>query len=202
MISTLLIIASYLLGSIMFSVIMGKLVAGIDIRNHGSGNAGATNTLRTIGKGPAIGVFLLDVGKGVLAVLLAKWFIPDQDGVAVLCGVAVILGHNWPIFFNFRGGKGIATTIGMIVTLAFLPTLFAGLIAIITIVITKYVSLGSLLLTAFLPVFIYIMDYPMELLWGSLAILVFAWVKHRKNIVKIVKGTENKLGTRSRTTEL
>ncbi len=202
MISTLLIITSYLLGSIMFSVIMGKLIAGIDIRNHGSGNAGATNTLRIIGKGPAIAVFLLDLGKGVLAVWLAKWFVPEQDAIAILCGVAVILGHNWPIWFNFRGGKGIATTIGMIVTLAFLPTLFAGLIAILTIAITRYVSLGSLLLTAFLPIFIYIMDYPTELLWGSLAILVFAWVKHRKNIVKLVKGTENKLGSRSRTTEL
>ncbi len=197
MLSIVLIIGSYLLGSIMFSVIMGKLVAGIDIRNHGSGNAGATNTLRIIGKGPAIVVFLLDIAKGVLAVWLAKWFVPEQYGVAVLCGVAVILGHNWPIFFNFRGGKGIATTVGMIVTLAFLPTLFAGIIAILTILITRYVSLGSLLLTIFLPIFIYIMDRPMELFWGSLLILVIAWVKHRKNIVKIIKGTENKLGSRS-----
>jgi glycerol-3-phosphate acyltransferase PlsY len=197
MISIVVIIASYLLGSLMFSIIMGKLVAGIDIRNHGSGNAGATNTLRIMGKGPAALVFLLDVGKGVLAVWLAKWIVPDHYGVAVVCGIAVILGHNWPIWFNFRGGKGIATTIGMLLTLAFLPTLFAGIIAIITIVITRYVSLGSLLLTACLPVFIYGMDYPKELLWGSLAILIFAWVKHRKNIVKLVKGTENRIGSRS-----
>ncbi|MEX1030557.1 MAG: glycerol-3-phosphate 1-O-acyltransferase PlsY [Paenibacillaceae bacterium] len=200
MTSIVVIIASYLMGSLMFSVIMGKLVAGIDIRNHGSGNAGATNTLRIMGKGPAIIVFLLDIGKGVLAVWLAKWIVPDHYGVAVLCGIAVILGHNWPIWFNFRGGKGIATTIGMLLTLAFLPTLFAGIIAIITIVITRYVSLGSLLLTACLPVFIYGMDYPTELLWGSLAILVFAWVKHRKNIVKLVKGTENRIGSRSNRT--
>jgi glycerol-3-phosphate acyltransferase PlsY len=191
------IIASYLLGSLMFSVIMGKIIAGIDIRSHGSGNAGATNTLRLIGKGPAIAVFLLDVAKGVLAVLLAKWIVPDSYGVAVLCGLAVVLGHNWPIWFNFRGGKGIATTIGMLVTLAFLPTLFAGIIAIITIVFTKYVSLGSLLLTASLPLFIFGMNYPADLLWGSLVILVFALVKHRKNIVKLAKGTENRIGTRS-----
>jgi glycerol-3-phosphate acyltransferase PlsY len=198
MISILIILASYLLGSIMFSVIMGKLVAGIDIRNHGSGNAGATNTLRIMGKGPAIVVFLLDIGKGVLAVCLAKWLVPDHYGIAVICGIAVILGHNWPIWFNFRGGKGIATTIGMLISLAFFPTLFAGLIAIITILITRYVSLGSLLLTTFLPVFIYWMDYPMELLWGSFAILVFALVKHRKNIAKLLKGTENKIGSRSK----
>lgn len=197
MISFLVILVSYLLGSIIFSVIMGKLVAGIDIRNHGSGNAGATNTLRIIGKGPAILVFLLDIGKGVLAVWLAKWFVPDHYGIAVISGIAVILGHNWPIWFNFRGGKGIATTIGMLLSLAFLPTLFAGLIAIITILITRYVSLGSLLLTAFLPVFIYWMDYPTELLWGSFAIVVFAWIKHRNNIVKLLKGTENKIGSRS-----
>lgn len=193
----MVVLVSYLLGSIIFSVIMGKLVAGIDIRNHGSGNAGATNTLRIMGKGPAIVVFLLDIGKGVLAVWLAKWFVPDQYGVAVICGIAVILGHNWPIWFNFRGGKGVATTIGMLLTLAFLPTLLAGLIAIIAILITRYVSLGSLLLTVFLPVFIYWLDYPIELFWGSFAILVFAWVKHRKNIVKIVRGTENKIGSRS-----
>jgi glycerol-3-phosphate acyltransferase PlsY len=197
MAAIVVIIASYLLGSLMFSVIMGKIIAGIDIRSHGSGNAGATNTLRLIGKGPAIAVFLLDIAKGVLAVLLAKWVVPDSYGVAVLCGLAVILGHNWPIWFNFRGGKGIATTIGMLVTLAFLPTLFAGIIAIITIVFTKYVSLGSLLLTASLPLFIFGMNYPADLLWGSLVILVFALVKHRKNIVKLAKGTENRIGTRS-----
>jgi glycerol-3-phosphate acyltransferase PlsY len=197
MASIVIIIASYLLGSLMFSVIMGRIIAGIDIRSHGSGNAGATNTLRLIGKGPAVVVFLLDVAKGVLAVLLAKWIVPDSLGVAVVCGLAVILGHNWPIWFNFRGGKGIATTIGMLATLAFLPTLFAGIIAIITIVFTKYVSLGSLLLTVSLPIFIFVMDYPTELLWGSLAILVFALVKHRKNIVKLAKGTENRIGTRS-----
>jgi glycerol-3-phosphate acyltransferase PlsY len=123
MASIVIIIASYLLGSLMFSVIMGRIIAGIDIRSHGSGNAGATNTLRLIGKGPAVVVFLLDVAKGVLAVLLAKWIVPDSLGVAVVCGLAVILGHNWPIWFNFRGGKGIATTIGMLATLAFLPTL-------------------------------------------------------------------------------
>jgi len=194
MLAFLVVFASYLLGSMIFSVIVGKLVSGIDIRNHGSGNAGATNTLRIMGKGPAIVVFLLDLGKGVLAVWLAKWFVPDQYGVAVICGIAVVLGHNWPIWFNFRGGKGIATTIGMLVTLAFLPTLFAGLIAIITIIITRYVSLGSLLLTAFLPLFIYWMNHPTELLWGSFAILIFAWIKHRKNIVKLLKGTENKIG--------
>jgi glycerol-3-phosphate acyltransferase PlsY len=198
MISYVLVVASYLLGSVIFSVIVGKLIAGVDIRNHGSGNAGATNTLRVIGKGPAILVFILDIGKGVLAVWLAQWFVPDNYTLAVLCGLAVILGHNWPIWYRFRGGKGVATTIGMLITLAFLPTLFAGLIAIITITITRYVSLGSLLLTAFLPIFIYWMGYPAELLWGSFVILVFTWVKHRKNIMKLMQGTENKLGSRNK----
>src|SRR5690554_377749 len=198
MLSSIVIVISYLLGSLMFSVIIGKLVSGIDIRNHGSGNAGATNTLRLMGKGPAIAVFILDIAKGVLAVLLAKWLVPDYYIVAVLCGIAVILGHNWPLWFNFRGGKGIATTIGMLLTLAFLPTLFAGIIAIITIVITRYVSLGSLLLTVSLPIFIYWMGYPLELFWGSIALLIFALFKHRNNIVKLIKGTENKIGSRGK----
>ena len=173
------------------------MLSGVDIRNYGSGNAGATNTLRVMGKGPAIAVFIFDIGKGLLAVWLARWFAPDAYWVSVVCGIAVIAGHNWPVWFRFRGGKGIATMVGMFIALAFIPILFAGIAAIIIIILTRYVSLGSLLLTVFFPIFVFWMDYPSELLWGSLVVLIFAWVKHRKNIYKLLHGTENKLGAKS-----
>ncbi|WP_409346590.1 glycerol-3-phosphate 1-O-acyltransferase PlsY [Paenibacillus sp. MBLB4367] len=190
------VIISYLLGSISFSFLAGKWLKGIDIRKHGSGNAGATNTLRVLGKGPAIAVLLLDALKGVLAVWVGMWLVEGNVWVAVACGLAAIIGHNWPVYFGFRGGKGIATTVGVMATLAFLPLLIAGIIAILTIAITRYVSLGSLLLTSLLPIIIILMDKPMPLLWASLVLAVFAFVRHRTNIVKLVQGKENKLGAK------
>lgn len=193
--NVLAIIASYLLGSISFSFIIGKLVKGIDIRKHGSGNAGATNTLRVLGKGPAIAVLALDVIKAIAAVWIGIW-VSDNTWVSVLCGLAVIAGHNWPVFFGFRGGKGIATTIGAMATLSFLPALFAGIIAILSIVFTRFVSLGSLIFAALLPLFIWLMHRETEVLIGSIIIGLFAFIRHRTNIVKLVKGQENKLGSK------
>src|SRR5690606_10768386 len=114
----------------------------------------------------------------------------------VACGLAAIGGHNWPIFFRFRGGKGIATTIGMVIALAPLAGVIAGAIAILSIVFTRYVSLGSLIFTALFPVFIVLLSYPSELIWGSIIIMLFAWFRHRSNIVKLIKGQENKLGSK------
>ncbi|OMF20980.1 acyl-phosphate glycerol 3-phosphate acyltransferase [Paenibacillus sp. FSL H7-0331] len=190
------ILIGYLLGSVSFSLLAGKLLKGIDIRNHGSGNAGATNTLRVLGVGPGVTVLLLDALKGVIAVMLGSWLGGGSSLLLVLCGVAAIAGHNWPIFYGFRGGKGIATTIGVMITLAFVPVLIAGAAAILVIAITRYVSLGSLLLTALLPIFIWSMGFPMEIFIVSLILFVFAWYRHRSNIVKLLHGKENKLGAK------
>ncbi|WP_054024362.1 glycerol-3-phosphate 1-O-acyltransferase PlsY [Bacillus sp. FJAT-28004] len=186
---------SYLLGSISFSIVIAKWVKGIDIRQHGSGNAGATNTLRVLGKGPGLLVFLLDIGKGVAAVFIGR-ALSENDWIPVLCGLAAIIGHNWPIWFRFKGGKGIATTVGVIATLAFLPALCAGVIAIATIALTRYVSLGSLLFAALTPLFITFFYFSVPLLSASLLICIFAFVRHRTNIVKLFQGTENKLGAK------
>jgi glycerol-3-phosphate acyltransferase PlsY len=191
------IIIAYLLGSISFSFLYGKWFKGIDIRKHGSGNAGATNTLRVIGTGPAILVLALDVGKGIAAVWIGKWLGGDGEWIPVLSGLAAIVGHNWPVFFGFKGGKGIATTIGVLATLAFLPSLYAGIIGILMIVLTRYVSLGSLVFTGLAPVFILLLDRPLEIFWASVVIAVFAYIRHRSNIVKIVQGRENKIGQKT-----
>jgi acyl phosphate:glycerol-3-phosphate acyltransferase len=189
-------IFSYLLGSISFSYLMGKLGRGIDIRKHGSGNAGATNTLRVLGVGPAIMVLALDIAKGVLAVWIGRWMDPGNLWLAVACGFAVVIGHNWPIFFAFRGGKGIATTIGAVATLCFVPGVVAGAIGIISIFFTRYVSLGSLLFAGLLPFSLLLFHADIELVLFSIAIAVLAYYRHRSNIVKIVKGKENKIAFR------
>lgn len=190
------LILSYLLGSISFSVLLAKILKGIDIRQYGSGNAGATNTLRILGKGPAIFVLLLDVLKGIIAVWIGRWLGGDESWIPALCGIAAIMGHNWPLYFNFRGGKGVATTIGVMATLSFLPALIAGSIAIISIVLTRYVSLGSLIFVALTPVCLLIIGgYPWSAFWCSIIIAIFVFWRHRSNIVKIVQHRENKLGS-------
>ena len=192
--SIIAIVLSYLMGSISFSILFARWLRKIDIRQHGSGNAGATNTLRVLGKGPAICVFLLDIAKGSAAVLLGYWMGNDSHWIPVLCGLAAIAGHNWPLYFKFKGGKGIATTIGALVIWTFLPTLIAGLLAILVIVFTRYVSLGSMIFAVCLPILFWVFDLDASYIWGALAVAILAIIRHRKNIVKLMNGTENKLG--------
>jgi glycerol-3-phosphate acyltransferase PlsY len=193
--SIITIVISYLLGSISFSILFARWLRKIDIRQHGSGNAGATNTLRVLGKGPAISVFLLDIAKGSVAVLIGQWLGNGSEWVPVACGLASIAGHNWPIYFHFKGGKGIATTVGALLVWAIVPTLIAGIIAILVIVFTRYVSLGSMIFAILLPILFILFALDAAFIWGALAVAVLAIVRHRKNIVKLIKGTENKLGS-------
>lgn len=194
MIAILICIAAYLLGSVSFSYLIARLVKKIDIRDHGSGNAGATNTLRVLGTGPAIAVLILDVVKGILAVWLGYWF-SSEPIVPFLAGISAIIGHNWPVFFGFRGGKGVATTIGVFATLAFLPSLYAGIIAILSIFITRFVSLGSLIFVVLTPAFIFLLGgYPASyILLGTMLAVVSVW-RHRTNVKRLISGTESKLG--------
>ncbi len=191
-------VIGYLLGSVSFSLLIGKFSKkNIDIRKHGSGNAGATNTLRVLGVGPAIVVLLLDVLKGVAAVWLGRSLSNGAVWPVILAGLCVIIGHNWPVFFGFKGGKGIATTIGVMVTLCLVPSLLAGAVAILAVVLTRYVSLGSLLFTGLLPIMLWLTNSQGELLIASVIVAVFAFYKHRNNIRKLIQGKENKLGVKA-----
>lgn len=192
------IVIAYLLGAVNFSFLYGKFIKGIDIRNFGSGNAGATNTLRVLGKGPGILVLILDVLKGVGAVLIGRLASADQLWIPVLCGLLAIIGHNWPIYFGFRGGKGVATSIGVLLTLAFVPTLLACLIAVAVIAITRYVSLGSLLIALLTPIILLVFHSHVELITASVVLCLFSFIRHRSNIVKLVQGRENKLGAKTK----
>ncbi len=190
-------VVGYLLGSISFSYIIAKKVKKVDIRQHGSGNAGATNTLRVLGTGPAILVLLCDALKGIIAVLIGLYL--AGEGLApALAGLMAIVGHNWPVFLKFKGGKGVATTIGVLATLVFLPALYAGIIAIVSIVITRFVSLGSLLFligTTLLTIFFrdYFI-YPIEYVYLLLIVTALSFWRHRSNISRLLSGTENKIG--------
>jgi acyl phosphate:glycerol-3-phosphate acyltransferase len=189
----LLILLSYCLGSISFSYLLTKLIKNEDIRNHGSGNAGATNTLRVLGKGPAIAVLLLDSLKGIISVLVPLW-LGFSPNIAILCGFAAVIGHNYPVFFGFKGGKGVATTIGVFAAISFFPSLLAGIIAILTIWISRFVSLGSivfLILTPFFMLYHYSLPFIAIVTVGFIS-AVSVW-RHRGNIQRLLKGTERKI---------
>ncbi|MDG0789686.1 glycerol-3-phosphate 1-O-acyltransferase PlsY [Cohnella ginsengisoli] len=193
------VVVSYLLGSVSFSILFARWLRKIDIRQHGSGNAGATNTLRVLGKGPAIAVFLLDIAKGLVAVALGQAIAGEQGSwLAVACGLASIAGHNWPLYFRFKGGKGIATTVGALIYLAPLPVVAAGVVAIILIVITRYVSLGSMVFAALVPIILGLAGEIGPVFWGALVLALLAIIRHRKNIVKLMNGTENKIGAKKK----
>lgn len=184
-------------------MIIGRYFAGIDIREHGSGNAGATNTLRVLGPKLAATVLMLDLIKGVFAVLIARW-IGATDTFVVLTGVTVIAGHNWPLFFNFRGGKGVATTIGVMFSLLPIEATIAAIIGLILLAFTRYVSLSSMVFATLIPLLIVLAETVFD--WEiSRAYLVFSVVaavmtiwRHRANIGRIAKGNESKLGAKRR----
>jgi len=189
-------VISYLIGSISFSYLISKKIAGIDIRSHGSGNAGATNTLRVLGKGPGIAVLLLDALKGLAAMGITHLLTADPLAYAV-SGMFAIVGHNWPIFFGFRGGKGIATTLGVALGFSPLAFLIGAVVAVAAIFFTRYVSLGSLLFVTILPIVLFFQDKPTSFFWTSLVLLLFAYIRHYENIRNLLSGKERKLGDKS-----
>lgn len=190
-------VIAYLLGSISFSYLIAKRIKKIDIRQHGSGNAGATNTLRVLGIGPAITVLALDVAKGIAAIAIAKALGIEPWAVA-LSGLFAILGHNWPIFYGFRGGKGVATTIGVFAMLNFYPALIAGILAILLIALTRYVSLGSLTFVLLSPILsLFIGQYPTIYTYIGLMIMLLSYFKHRANIKRLIHGEESKIGQKT-----
>ena len=201
---TLLVIAvGYLLGSINSAVIVSRLVAKDDVRNHGSGNAGMTNILRTYGKGPAVLTGLGDFLKGVLAVLLGRlifqWFDVSYLDAGYIAGVAALAGHLFPLYFGFRGGKGVLTSLGVLVVLN--PFAFLMLIVIFVpfVFIVKIVSLASILGAASLPIITYFqMRYLQQPPWpDTLMMAVFSLVviyMHRENIKRLLTGTESRFG--------
>lgn len=192
-------ISAYLLGSIPTAVWVGKWFYHIDIREHGSGNAGATNTLRVLGAKVALPVFIFDVFKGFLMPFLAHHFINKFPTISdfylfpILIGFMAVIGHIYPLFAGFRGGKGVATLLGMMLGIATIPSLLSFGVFIIVLIATKYVSVGSLTAGILFPVFTYFFaDYTNSLILFSILACSLLFYTHRKNIQRLIQGKESK----------
>ena len=201
----ILIIISYLTGSTPTSIIIGRITKNIDIREHGSGNAGGTNVFRVLGWKPALIVVIIDVFKGWLpAAIFAPAFyyaqiIPDLGVLQILCGFSAVLGHTYTIFAGFKGGKGVGTIGGMLIALFPIAFPFCLAIAVITVMLTGYVSLASILAAVSLPIFLLLLPpffgtnpAALSLMVFSLLIPWFITFTHRSNIQRLRSGEENR----------
>ena len=201
----LVLFLSYVTGSTPTSIIVGKVFKGIDIREHGSGNAGGTNVFRVLGWKPALVVVIVDVFKGWLPpAIFAVHFIdhmpvPDLGLIQILCGFTSVLGHTYTIFAGFKGGKGVGTLGGMLIALFPIALPLCLFVFALTLIITGYVSVGSILASASLPVFLLILPVVSSISPPSLSLLVFSllvpWFiifTHRSNITRLRSGEENR----------
>ena len=195
--SLLLLALGYLLGSMPNGYLAGRWLKGIDLRQCGSGSTGATNVLRNVGKGPALVVFLLDVGKGALAVLLAKSF-GLNDWVQVLAGLAALAGHIWPVWLGWKGGKAVATGLGMFLGLAWPVGLSCFGLFMAVISLSRIVSLSSVIAAIGLPVLMVISGDSSAYVVVSLVASVLVLWRHRSNIERLIAGTEPRIGAKAR----
>ncbi|HOW42917.1 MAG TPA: glycerol-3-phosphate 1-O-acyltransferase PlsY [Candidatus Omnitrophota bacterium] len=199
------IIVSYLIGSIPTAFIFGRLLKGIDIRQHGSGNVGATNALRTLGTVPGIIVLLLDVIKGIIPIvmiaqpLIHRTHAAHPDLILILLGISGIIGHNWTCFLNFKGGKGIATTLGVLIGLA---TAITGLRVIILLLLgtwivvfaaSRIVSLASIIAALSLPVYLIVFKQSKVILTAGFILTIFVLLRHSLNFRRLIRGEEKPL---------
>ncbi len=195
-------IIAYAIGSINFSVIFSRKFAGFDVREKGSGNAGTTNMLRTVGKKAAVITLVCDILKGIVSILIAlliEYFVKDVNKAILvqIAGFFAIFGHTFPIFFEFRGGKGVATALGVILLTNWQIGLICLAFALILIIITKMVSLGSIMAAILFPVLtIFIQTNYIEpgnyIIFG-IAVGLLVVFNHRKNLKRILEGNENKI---------
>ncbi|MFO7524695.1 MAG: glycerol-3-phosphate 1-O-acyltransferase PlsY [Ignavibacteriaceae bacterium] len=209
----IIVVLSYLVGSIPTSIIVSKALKGIDIRQHGSGNAGGTNVMRVLGWKQGVMVILLDALKGVLAVVLVARLhygglpfanvspFDDFTLVQIIAGISAVIGHIWTVFAGFKGGKGIATALGMLLMIVTIDMLIALGVFFIVVTLSRYVSLGSIMGAISVPLAMVLRENVFHetitgygtLLPFVIAVSLLVIYTHRKNVVRILNGTENKL---------
>jgi len=188
-------VIGYLLGSIPFGLLLTRIAGTQDIRTIGSGNIGATNVLRTGRKGLAAATLVGDALKGTAAVLLFRWL--DGDALALVAGAGAFLGHLFPLWLRFKGGKGVATFIGILIGVAWPAALFFCAVWLLVAWLSRYSSLSALVASALTPAFLWYAAGPAATaVLAALAALL--WIKHRENIARLVNGTEGKIGAASR----
>jgi glycerol-3-phosphate acyltransferase PlsY len=196
----LAVVISYLIGSIPTAFIAGKLLKNIDIREHGSGNMGATNVFRVLGKKPGIAVLVLDILKGVVGVAVIGSLFGFTDVLTyVILGIAAVCGHNWTVFLQFKGGKGIATSLGVLIGLtikfaALRPVLGFTLLGwLIVFLSTAYVSLASIVAAVILPIIMALTHQSFEIVALGVIFCVFVIIRHKANIKRLLSGQESKV---------
>ncbi|MDU4960673.1 MAG: glycerol-3-phosphate 1-O-acyltransferase PlsY [Sporomusaceae bacterium] len=188
----LVIALGYLIGSIPNGLLIGKWFCQVDIRQFGSKNIGATNAFRVLGPWPALAVFLTDALKGVIGVLIGQALIGTPAG-QLAGGIAAMTGHNWSLFLGFKGGRGVATGLGIIAVLIPKITLLIFIVWAVIVYFTRYVSLGSIVGAALLPLLVWLTQEQSELLYFSLLAGLFVIVRHRPNIERLLRGEELKI---------
>ncbi len=194
--ATILIICAYLIGSVPVGLLLGKCF-GVDVRKSGSANIGATNVSRVLGKKIGLLTLVGDAAKAILPMALAAGLLagqPDKELVILGCGGGAFLGHLFPIYLRFRGGKGVATALGVFLYLQPLAVLAALLVFLIIMWRWGYVSAGSLATSALMPVVLFFLGAGQEQLLLATAIAILIWVKHRANISRLLRGEESKWG--------
>ncbi|MDN5293305.1 MAG: acyl phosphate:glycerol-3-phosphate acyltransferase [Eubacteriales bacterium] len=190
----LVVIVAYLIGAIPTGYLVGRRLGGIDIRRYGSGNIGFTNVLRVLGPGPGIITLLGDVGKGFLAAKLG--FVTGGPNLAIITGLTAIAGHSWPVYLGFKGGKIIATGFGVLLALAWQVALLALALWLIVFLLSRYVSLASIVAAVSVPVSMVIWRESVGLILFGLVAAAVALYKHRDNIRRLRQGTEHRFGRR------
>lgn len=192
----IVLVAGYLLGSIPFAYLLGRRHRGIDLRMAGSGNVGAANLLRTTTKKIGVSAMALDMGKGIASVLVARQLEPGAAAPTV-AGIAAVLGHIYPVWLGFKGGKGVATTCGVFAVLAPLATAIAGILFLVTVWWTRYVSLGSVVASALLGPLAYLTGSPEITVIGALIVAAIVIERHRANLGRVAAGVERRIGQRA-----
>ena len=189
------IVIGYFFGCFQSAYIIGKVVAKIDIREHGSGNAGTTNTIRVIGKIAGLSVFALDILKTVIAYVICAYIFKENEVPlpGIYAGVGVILGHNFPVFLKFKGGKGAASLIGLILCIDWRAAVIAYVCGFISLAATRFVSLASLIISLLTPVTLVYFQYSLEVIIISVLVMILSFFQHRENIGRLIKGKESKL---------
>lgn len=192
MIPVLVLAAAYFIGAIPFGYLLVRLTKGEDVRAHGSGNIGATNVLRTTGRALGVATLLLDIGKGAFAVWLADRLLGGSIQWMSLAALTVMAGHAYPVFLKFHGGKAVASFVGAFLYLTPVPLLTVLIVFVITVAVTRFISLGSVLAAGFFPVAVLLIEHPprIVLLCAFLAGAFIVW-RHRSNMQRIHAGNEN-----------
>lgn len=188
----LTVLLAYVIGSIPNGLLVGKLMRGVDIRQFGSKNIGATNAYRVLGPWPAFWVFLTDALKGVAGVMLGEYLIGNPTGM-ILGGVLAMAGHNWSLFLGFKGGRGVATGLGVIAVLSPLVTAIVFAVWAAIVYFTRYVSLASIIAAMLTPVFMRLLGESLEIILFGIVAAFFVIIRHKPNIERLMKGEELKI---------